>query len=45
MEVAAKGGRCEIHLEAVTRSYMMDLSELDFTFQDTAMSSHQLYRA
>lgn len=45
MEVAAKGGRCEIHLEAVTRSYMMDLSELDFTFQDTAMSSHQLLQS
>ena len=45
MEVAARGGRCEIHLEAVTRSYMMDLSELDFTFQDTAMSSHQLLQS
>ena len=45
MEVKASGGRCEIHLEAVTRSYMMDLSVLDFTFQDTAMSSHQLYQS
>ena len=45
MDAAAKGGRCEVHLEAVTRSYMMDLSVLDFTFQDTAMSSHQLFQS
>lgn len=45
MDAAAKGGRCEIHLEAVTNSYMMDLSVLDFTFQDTAMSSCQLFQS
>lgn len=42
MEVAVRGGRCEISLEAVTQSYMMDLTVLDCSFQDIAMTSHQL---
>lgn len=44
MEVAARGGRCEVSLEAVTQSYLMDLAALDCSFQDTAMTSHQLVK-
>ena len=44
MEVAARGGRCEISLDAVTQSYMMDLTALNCSFQDVAMTSHQLLR-
>ncbi|MDE6219265.1 MAG: phage late control D family protein [Lachnospiraceae bacterium] len=44
MEVAARGGRCEISLEAVTQSYMMDLSVRNCSFQDVAMTSHQLMK-
>jgi len=42
MEVAVTGGRCEIRLDAVTQSYLMDLAVLDNAYQDTAMTSHQL---
>lgn len=44
MEVAARGGRCEISLEAVTQSYMMDLAARNCSFQDTAMTTHQLIK-
>jgi len=42
MEAAAKGGRCEVFLEAVTESYLMDIAVQDRSFQDTAMTFHKL---
>lgn len=44
MEVSSRGGRCEISLEAVTQSYLMDLAALNCSYQDTAMTFHQLVR-
>ncbi len=42
MEVKVQGGRCVIHLEALTESYQMDIDVKNRSFQDTAMTSHQL---
>ncbi len=42
MEVKAQGGRCVLHLEALTESYQMDLTVRNRSFQDVAMTSHQL---
>lgn len=42
MAVKSQSGRCEIHLEAVTESYLMDITTKNRSFQDTAMTSHQL---
>lgn len=44
MEVKVQGGRCVLHLEALTASYQMDLAVRNRTFQDTAMTSHQLVK-
>lgn len=44
MKVEVRGGRCEISLDAVTQSYMMDLTALNRSFQDVAMTSHQLMK-
>lgn len=44
MEVKVQGGRCVLHLEAVTESYQMDLVVKNRTFQDIAMTSHQLIK-
>ena len=42
MEVKVQGGRCVLHLEALTESYQMDTMPRNRSFQDTAMTSHQL---
>ncbi|GFH95633.1 hypothetical protein IMSAGC003_02184 [Lachnospiraceae bacterium] len=44
MEVKAQGGRCVLHLEALTESYQMDLVVNNRSFQDTDMTSRQLVR-
>lgn len=44
MEIKAQGGRCVLHLEALTESYQMDLAVNNRSFQDTAMTSRQLVR-
>lgn len=44
MEVKVQGGRCVLHLEALTESYQMDLTVRNRSFQDIAMTSHQLVR-
>ena len=44
MEVKVQGGRCVLHLEALTESYQMDLAVNNRSFQDTAMTSRQLVR-
>ena len=36
MEVKAQGGRCVLHLEALTESYQMDLTVRNRSFQDVA---------
>ena len=38
----ARGGRCEVYLEAVTQSYFMDLTVLNGSYQDIAMTNSQL---
>lgn len=42
MEAKAIGGRCEVYLEAVTQSYFMDLTVLNGSYQDIAMTNTQL---
>lgn len=42
MEAKVQGGRCVLHLEALTESYQMDLAANNRSFQDTAMTSRQL---
>lgn len=44
MEAKVKGGRCVLHLEALTESYQMDLVVKNRSFQDIAMTSHQLVK-
>lgn len=44
MEVKVQGGRCVLHLEALTESYQMDRTVNNRSFQDTAMTSHQLVK-
>lgn len=44
MDITASGGICEVYLEAVTESYWMDISVQNRSFQDIAMSSHQLVK-
>lgn len=44
MEVNVQGGRCVLHLEALTESYQMDLVAKNRSFQDMAMTSHQLVK-
>ncbi len=44
MEVKVQGGRCVLHLEALTKSYQMDLAVRNRSFQDIAMTSHQLVK-
>lgn len=44
MEVKVQGGRCVLHLEALTESYQMDLAVNNRSFQDTAMTSGELVR-
>lgn len=42
MEVKVQGGWCVLRLEAMTESYQMDTMPRNRSFQDTAMTSHQL---
>ena len=44
LEVKVQGGRCVLHLEALTESYQMDIAVNNRSFQDTAMTSHQLVK-
>lgn len=44
MEAKVQGGRCVLHLEALTESYQMDLVMKNRSFQDIAMTSHQLIK-
>lgn len=44
MEVKVQGGRCVLCLKALTESYQMDMTPRTRSFQDTAMTSHQLIR-
>ncbi|MGN0403373.1 MAG: contractile injection system protein, VgrG/Pvc8 family [Acetatifactor sp.] len=44
MSVKASGKQCMVCLEAVTGSYQMDLFAQNCSFQDTALTSHQLVK-
>ena len=39
MEAKARGGRCEVYLEAVTQSYFMDLTVLNGSYQDISITN------
>lgn len=44
MKAESAGDLYYMHIDAVTDSYLMDLSPYNMSFQDTAMTSHQLVR-
>lgn len=44
MEVKVQGGRCVLHLEALTESCRMDFAVKNRSFQDIAMTSHELIK-